>query len=195
MWKKDACQQLKIKSSGKIDFFTGFLSVFIVSLIMLVCLKLSYYMIAGAYVEDALAASNLASALIDIEEYGKDHTLRILDPQGAYVIYKEALSINLQLDEDGRSFQRGLLEGPVRIVSYIIYNVKDGLVEIYEMDESGNMQESAQGEAGQIYTPDGVLVESTTIYSRIHFGVKGLGQQYIQAEKEKSVDVKRNEEG
>ena len=191
MWKKGVCRLLKIRHTGMVDFFVGLLAVFIVSLVMIVCLKISHFMIAGAYVEDALAASNLASALIDVEAYGRDHTLWISDPQGAYEIYREALAVNLQLDEDGRSFQRELLEGPVGIKEYIIYNVKDGQVTIYELDDNGMMQETTA--VSEAYTPDGVAVESTTIYSRIHFGVRGFGQQYIEAEKEKSVDVKRNE--
>ncbi len=168
--------------------------MFFVSLLMIVCLKVFHFMIAGAYIEDALAASNLASALIDTKEYGKSRTLRISDPQGAYEIFKQALSINLVLDEDGRSFQRELLQGPVGIVTYIVYNVCDGRVERYELDHQGTMRKHENGELGKVYTPDGVLVESTTIYSKIHFGVAGLGGQCIQAEKEKSVDVKRNEE-
>ena len=194
MWRKSGCLQRKIKSTGKIDLLMGLVAVFVVSLIMLVCLKIAHFMIAGAYVEDALAASNLASALIDVKAYGRDHTLRISDPQGAYEIYKAALSINLQLDEEGRSFQQELLEGPVQVMEYIIYNVNENRVEMFELDSNDNMQAKSAGDVGKVYTPEGVLVESTTIYSRVRFGVAGLGQQYIQAEKEKSVDVKRNEE-
>ena len=194
MWKKNVYRQPRTKHAGKIELFTGLLAVFLVVLVMLVCLKLSHFMIAGAYMEDALAASNLASALIDIDEYGKSHTLRIKDPQAAYEIYKEALSINLGLDEEGQSSQKALLEGPVKILSYMIYNVENDRVNVFSLSEGENMQQLPSGELGQIYTPDGILVETTTIYSRISFRVKGLGKQYIYAEKEKSVDVKRNEE-
>ncbi len=194
MWKKSVCRQPKIKHVGKIDLFTGLLAAFIVVLVMFVCLKLSHFMIAGAYVEDALAASNLASALIDVEEYGKSHTLRIIDPQEAYEIYKEALSINLGLDEAGQSSQKELMEGPVKILSYMVYNVENDRVDIFSLSEGETMQQLPSGEVGLIYTPDGILVETTTIYSRISFRVKGLENQYIYAEKEKSVDVKRNEE-
>ena len=194
MWKKCECQQPRIKHAGKIDLFVGLLAVFIVTLVMFVCLKVSHFMIAGAYVEDALAASNLASALVDIEEYGKSHTLRIADPQESYEIYKEALAINLQLDEEGQSLQKELLAGTVKILDYRVYNVNGNTVDVFTLTEGGTVQKTLSGENGQIYTPDGILVETTTVYSRISFGVKGLGQQYIYAEKEKSVDVKRNEE-
>lgn len=192
MWKKSVCRQLKIKKSGQIGIAVGLFAVFIVVLVMFVGLKISQFMITGAYVEDALAASNLASALIDVEEYGKSQNIRIADPQAAYEIYKEALSINLQLDETGRSFQRELLEGPVSVKSYIIYNVQGDLVEMRAFTDTGILQEAVYEQVGKVYTPDGVMVETTTIYSRVSFTVKGLSQQ-IQAEKEKSVDIKRNE--
>jgi len=200
MWKKSVCRQpntkyvWKSRHAGQIDLFMGLLSVFLVVLVMIIGLKLSHFMIAGAYMEDALAASNLASALIDIEEYGKSHILRIKDPQEAYDIYKEALSVNLELDEEGQSAQKALLEGPVKILAYMVYNVEGDRVDVFSLSEGETMQKSQSGETGQIYTPDGILVETTTIYSRISFLVKGLGKQYIYAEKEKSVDVKRNQE-
>ena len=98
------------------------------------------------------------------------------------------------MDEEGQSSQKALLEGPVKILSYMIYNVENDRVNVFSLSEGENMQQLPSGELGQIYTPDGILVETTTIYSRISFRVKGLGKQYIYAEKEKSVDVKRNEE-
>ena len=194
MWKKNVCQQLRIKGSGKIELFIGLFAVFLVTLVMFFCLKVSHFMIAGAYVEDALAASNLASALIDIEEYGKSYTLRIKDPQSAYEIYKEALAVNLALDENEISSQTELLKGQIKILSYMVYNVEGNRIDIFSLSESGTMQLLSSEEVGTIHTPDGISVETTTIYSKISFGVKGLGKQYIYAEKEKSVDVKRNQE-
>ncbi len=194
MLKKNVCQQQKIKHSGAVDYFMGLLMVFVVSMMMLACVKISHFMIAGAYVEDALAASNLASALIDVENYGRDGTLKIFDPQGAYAVYKEALFMNLQLDEDGRPFQRQLLDGQVMVEEYRIYNVIGDQIDMYMLDPNGIMQNCGMGRIGEIVTLDGVEVETTTIYSKVSFGVPGFVGQYIQAEKENSVDVKRYEE-
>lgn len=182
------------KHSGQTDIIMGMFALFLVVVIMIAGWKASHFMITGAYVEDALAASNLASALIDVEEYGKSRVICIEDPQVAFSLYKQALSVNLQLDEDGRSFQREMLEGPVEILSYMVYNVTGNQVEIFSFEQDGRVQEVNIGEIGQVFTPDGVCVETTTIYSRVKFGVKGMGQQYIQAEKEKSVDIKRDED-
>ncbi len=45
--------------------------------------------------EDALALSNLASAVIDIEEYGITQKVLITDPEQAYERYCHALRENL----------------------------------------------------------------------------------------------------
>lgn len=199
-WKKKGCQRRKIecayifhKTTGQINCVVSIVSVFAVSVVMLACVTVSGFMITGAYVEDALAASNLASALIDIEELGRTGCIRIKDKEKAYAIYKEALAINLQLDEDGRSFQKELLEGAVKVQEYIIYNVSNEDVEMTVFGEDGCMEYIHWGKVGEVYTPDDVLVETVTIYSKISFAVKGFGNQYINVEKENSVDVKRNE--
>jgi len=197
MWKKLECRQRKIKEScpgksrGQIEMAVGMFSIFMITLVMVAGLKVAQFMITGAYVEDALAASNLASALIDIEEFGRSRVIRINDPVKTYGIYKEALSQNLMLDEDGRSFQRELLEGYVEVISYIIYNVEGDQVQVISFNGGDVQPEVAFHDLGTVHTPDGVLVETATVYSKVRFNVKGLGQVYIQAEKEKSVDIKR----
>ena len=197
MWKRSECQRRKTeygrKCPGQIEMAVSMFSIFMITTVMVVGLKIAQFMITGAYVEDALAASNLASALIDVEEFGKSRVIRIEDPVAAYAWYKEALSQNLMLDEEGRSFQQELLEGSIQVKSYIIYNVEGDQVEIVSFAEGGEDPKISIQAIGEVYTPDGVLVETTTIYSRVTFQVKGIGQMCIQAEKEKSVDIKRAE--
>ena len=54
-------------------------------------LQIREYISLKTHTEDTLAASNLASAVIDIQEYGINHNLVIKDPEQAYSIYQEAL--------------------------------------------------------------------------------------------------------
>ena len=194
MWKKKECRRRKIKNSGRVDFVVGLLLVFVVTVVMLVCQQIAGLMIAGAYVEDAVAASNLASALIDVDLYGREQIIRIFHPQEAYHLYKEALSINLQLDEEGRAFQKELLAGPIKIEDYRIYNVAGDQVEIYVLSKDEMMQSDGWIPLEGVVTPDGTIVETTTIYSKIQFSVSVFGNNTITTKKEKSVDVKRNEE-
>ncbi len=171
----------------------GMFFVIIVLIVILFGFRITQYMVASAYVEDALAASNLASAVIDLEEYGKGGQIRIEDPEEAYLVYREALCHNLQLDEFLNTTNRDMLADKVIIEAYHVYNVHDQLVEISIMDGTGRVKETQTGTKGQVYTPDGVCVENTTIYSKVVFAVKGIGEQNIQAQKEKSVDIVRYE--
>lgn len=155
--------------------------------------RISQYMVTAAGVEDALAASNLASAVIDLEEYGKSHRILIPDAEAAFQTFREALCCNLGLDEYLNTSNRDFLAAPVEIKSYIIYNVRDEVVETFTMDGDGRLLTQESGTKGMVFTPDNVCVETTTIYSRVGFWVEGLMGQTFYGEKEKSIDIKRCE--
>ena len=171
-------------------------SMFLVLLVLIVILcgfRLTQYMLISDTVEDALAASNLASAVIDIKEFGKSHSIRIQDPEKAYMLYREALCHNLHLDEYLNTTNQEIIASKVTIEEYIVYNVFETLVEIYVLDGNGQIKKCESGMVGQVFTPDGVCVETTTVYSRISFLVKGLFDGLLDTCKEKSVDIVRCE--
>lgn len=172
------------------------MAMFFFLLVLLVALfqfKIYTYMAAGAYVEDAVAAADLASALIDVEEYGRTHSIQITDARRAFQIYRDALCYNLALDEAGYSSKTELLTGKVQIRQYIVYNVLENEVQITGYDGQGNCNLQESGQPGSVWTPDGVLVAHTMIYSRVSFQVEGLSGRIVEAEKEKSVDITRYE--
>lgn len=154
--------------------------------------KLHSYMIAGACVEDALAASGLACALIDVEEYGRSHSIRIADTQNAFRIYRDALYGNLALDEEGYSARTELLAGKIQLEEYIIYNVLEQEIQSVVYDGQGNCIRTESALPGSVRTPDGIPVEHTAVYSRVRFQVMGILGQVIDAVKEKSVDIVRD---
>ncbi len=172
---------------------TGMFFFTILLVTILFAFRTNQYMITGAWVEDALAASNLASAVIDYEEYGKSHRILIPGPREAFGRFREALSKNLHLDDFLNTTNTELICSKVSIKQYLVYNVQEETIVWTEMDQEGRIV--AQGEAarGMVYTPDGVLVENTTVYSRVGFYVKGMMGQQIYTEKEKSIDIKRCE--
>ena len=148
-------------------------------------------MVTSAGVEDALAASNLASAIIDWEEYGKNHTIMIANTRRAFERFRDALIVNLNLDEQLNTTKHNGIYSQVAILKYIVYNVSGENIEIWEMDGYGNVMIQRNGKLGEVFTPDMVKVEGTTIYSKVGFWVEGLMEQQIYAQKEKSVDIKR----
>lgn len=186
------CKIIRRKKSGKIELFTGmFLLVFLV-LLLFVQIQLMLFFATGLYMEDALASSNLASAVMDVEEYGKSHVILINSPKDSYALYLEALKVNLELNEEWESSNHELISGPVKVLQYVIYNVRKEDVTIYSFEEDGLHIWEEQGGLGSVYTPDGTLVESTSVYSRIGFPVKGILGISVYACKDKSVDIIAN---
>jgi len=61
-----------------------------------------------------ITASNLASAVIDIQEYGVNHNLIIKDPAHAYSIYQDALKVNMGLNDHWED-PAGMISSPVNI--------------------------------------------------------------------------------
>lgn len=197
-WKRFECPRRKIsrkqvikKETASVDIVAGAMLFLILVLIIFFGFRMTQYMITAAGVEDALAASNLASAVIDLEEYGKSHEIYIEDVEKAFRMFREALICNLKLDDYLNTTNQNFLTGQVMIKEYRIYNVKNGQVEAWLLNGSGEVISCTWGKVGEITTPDHVYVESTTIYSKITYQVEGLAGQEFAGEKEKSIDIVR----
>lgn len=178
------------RSGGKIELIVGmYLLVFLV-LIFTMQEQMYLFTISGSMMEDAIAASNLASAVIDVREYGMSHILQIESPDAAYELYREALKQNLGLGDDWRHRNQDLISSPIQVQQYIIYNVRKKDVEVYSFDKDGNCSSWIEYEGlGRVYTPEGIQVQSTSVYSRVGFEVKGFLGVSVYAEKEKTVDI------
>lgn len=186
------------KDEGQVEWTSGLFFMLILAILMCTEFQLMTWQSTSAYMEDALAASNLASALIDVEEYGKTHKVLIKDVQGAYEVYLEAVRNNLGLNEQWICENQNIISGPIEIVTYIIYNVDGDAVETIRLGHDGQVLERQNGIKGNVMAPDGSYVENTGVYSQISFEVKGFWNVKIRAQKGKLVDVKKgaeNEEG
>ncbi len=139
------------------------------------------------YADNALVLSNLASALIDVGEYGRSHSLIITDADAAFEIYQRALKANMELDDAWCSHTQAA-SGAVQIVDYIIYNVKGSDVEVIRMGRSPAVY-TVSGGLGTVAAPNGQTIASTSVYSRITFPVEGIWGLRTDAVREKLVDV------
>lgn len=177
-----------LKRRGSIEWVTGMF--FLLFLVLLLCTQLQIEMFCAAslYMEDALAASNLASAVIDIEEYGVSHAVKIKDVEEAFRRYQNALKENLQLNAGWECDNQALIAGVVIIEQYIVYNVENEGIQIVQVSSNGSVSTS-QGMIGSVRAPNGVLITDTAVYSEISFPVKGLWGISQQARKGKLVDV------
>ena len=181
------------RKNGRIDLFTGMFLLVFLMLLLFYQIQLMLFYTSGIFMEDALAASNLASAVIDVEEYGKTHIIRIASPEYSYQLYQESLKRNLCLDETWESSNKDLISGQVEILQYMVYNVKGQDITVYSYENGNLCTWTEYGKLGSVHTPDGTLVESTSVYSRIGFPVKGILGVSVYAQKEKSVDIVAND--
>lgn len=177
------------RDSGQVEWVTGLFWILILCILLAAQLQIISWYTTGMYMEDALAASNLASALIDIQEYGKTHTVRIPDAGQAYLVYQDALRDNLQLDEQWMCENKTLISGRVEIADYIIYNVDHNIVTANRVGPGGYVTEIWTGERGAITAPDGSPITHTGIYSEIQFPVHGFPGISVMAHKGKLVDI------
>lgn len=152
-------------------------------------LQIREYISLKTHTEDALAASNLASAVIDIQEYGINHNLIIKYPEQAYSIYQDSLKINMGLDNQWDD-PTGLISSPVQVEQYIIYNVRGAEVEVTSFGDGLNY--TAMETLGSATAPNGQVIESTSVYSRISYQVDGYFGITVPAVKDKLVDIVKN---
>lgn len=189
--KKKEYPLLKTES-GKVEWAAGLFSLLFLGIMLCAVLQMDMYRSSSDYLEDALALSNLASAVIDVEEYGISHQLVISDPQQAYERYREAVKGNLNLDDSWQCPAGKLISGPVRIVNYTVYSVMDNDVTVTSFDESGYMSRWSET-LGSARAPGGIPIVSTSVYSEIAYQIDGFLGTSVEAHKGKLVDVVANE--
>lgn len=173
---------------GQISWILGLYLILFLILLLCMQIQLAVYRASAMYMEDALALSNLASAVIDVQEYGSMHKVRITDPWQAYDRYCAAMKENLGLDDSFEAGNHGMISGKVELLNYTIYNVTGSDVSIWEYDGGGQVREW-QGKLGEVRTPMGQIVEATGVYSEISYPVEGFLGITVTARKGKLVDV------
>lgn len=179
---------LQSTESGQIGWTVSFWFLLFLGILLCALLQMDVIRSSARYMEDALAASNLAAAVIDIEEYGISHQIQIDEPYMARERCMTAMKANLGLDDNWECANKNLISGPVHVVNFTVYNVSGNDVAIYSFDESGAMC-TDRGTLGQVKAPNGVPVESTGIYSEISYRIKGFLGLEADARKGKLVDV------
>ena len=178
------------KRKGEIATFTLVYILFFILAAMVFALQIRQYISLNTRTEDALAASNLASAVIDIQEYGISHDLVIKDPARAYFIYQDALRTNMELDARWED-PTGLITDEVEIEQYVVYNVRGEDVEVTSFGDGVNY--TVTDTLGSAMSPDGQRIESTSVYSRISYQVEGYFGVKIPVVKEMLADIVKNE--
>lgn len=186
MWKKK-CQLRKIDQGQILGMSVGLMLCIYLAIFMMAQTMWQRMSISSTYLEDALACSNMAGALINLKEYGFSGDLVLISPEEVREQFMTALRVNLNLDESYVSRNHNLISGKVDIDSLILYNVTSTRVFIYTWGETGFS--GTEGVVGQVYAPNGQSVEKTGIYSEISYDVLGIFGEVYRAHKSKLVDV------
>lgn len=189
--KKEYLQR-KTREQGQVSWVLGLFLILFLAILLCMQLQVALYRESAMYMEDALALSNLASAVIDIEEYGITQKVLITDPEQAYERYCHALRENLGLDNHFMAQNRRMISGQVEIQNYTIYNVTSDLVEIWQRDRDGTVSVWS-GNVGNVHALNGQMIEETGVYSEIAYPVEGFLGTRVMAHKGKLVDVIRND--
>ena len=179
------------KDKGAVEYSMSLMLIAVSVLMMLFCFRIRSARVEKMYVEDALVSANLAAAVIDTDVYGETEKLIITDELRAYERFQNALKTNLNLDDDYTPRNTFFMENAVKVLEFHIYNVDEYTVTHIVFDEYGSKRTEVMGLSGAA-TPDGTDVESTTIYSKIEFDVKGFLTQRNRMTLEKSVDIVKN---
>ena len=178
------------KDKGLIEYSLSLIFLMICIFVVLLVFSYRRSIVERYFVEDGLAASTLASAVIDTDIYGETEELIISNTDMAYITFKQTLKTNLGLDDNYLPLNRTLMESAVDIREFRIYNVKEGIITETLYDASGNKQVQVLG--GSAQTPNGKEVESTTVYSKIEFDVKGYMDHMQRQTMEYCADVVKN---
>ena len=133
--KKKECL-LQSTESGQIGWTLGLWFMLFLGILLCVLLQLETFRASSQYMEDALAASNLAAAVIDVEEYGISHKLWIRDPGEAYGWYMRAIRENLNLNNMWECGNKELISGPVHVENFTVYNVSGNEVEVSSFERN-----------------------------------------------------------
>ncbi|MBO5461185.1 MAG: hypothetical protein J5983_05270 [Ruminococcus sp.] len=178
------------KDKGLIEYSLSLIFLMICIFVVLLVFSYRRSIVERYFVEDGLAASTLAAAIIDTDIYGETEELIISDTDGAYLAFKQTLKTNLGLDNNYMPANTTFMESQVGLLEFRVYNVKDGIVTETFYDDHGNKQIQVLGSTA--VTPNGKEVESTTVYSKIEFDVKGYMNHVQRQTMEYCADVVKN---
>lgn len=178
--------------NGQMEWAAGFFFLLFLGILLCALLQLDVYRSSSQYLEDALALSNLASAVVDVEEYGISHKLVITDPRKAYERYRLAVKENLNLNDQWECKGNGIITGPVTIVNYTVYSVSGNDVEVSRFDENGLLTQWRE-QLGSAVAPNGIKIEATGVYSEITYQLKGFLGTVVEARKGKLADIVAND--
>lgn len=180
------------EGSGTIYIVFIFAFIGVVSLLTSYIIHMKMIEITNENVQDAVALSNLASALMDQTEYEKTRRIQVKDFNRSYLVYVDSLKENMQLTYEMYPRNR-YITSKVDILEYSVYNVEGNDITLIQRTLRNGIAVTEtliyHNQVGSLKTPDGITITNTTIYSKIGFSIKGLMNHTHQVYKDGCVDL------
>lgn len=178
------------KKKGTIESFISSMIIISISLIILMNLRLRIIKTTKSLVEDGLVASNLAAATIDLKEYGTSNNIVNNDFNKSFNDYCIALKDNLRLNNEFIPTSNLLINSKIDIVNFTIYNVIGNNIYMTKREANGSIVKTTYTDkVGSMKAPNGAIIKSTMVYSKIGFEIKGYLDNKHYVYKENSVDI------
>lgn len=178
------------KKEGSVENFMAMAILIVVALLVVFAIKSKETNIISNYTTDAIVASNLAAATVDLKEYGTTKRIVNNDFEKSFNEFERSLKENLNLDNNFIPKSKNMISSKVTIDTFSIYNVVGNDIQLTKRNANGNVTKQVfRNGLGSTKTPNGVLINTTTIYSKIGFELKGYLKNKHYAYKENSVDI------
>lgn len=187
--KVDDVMNLKKKDGNA----NNFLVLSIITITIFFCifsLKSKEINLLNNSISDGLVASNLAAATVDLKEYGTTNKIKNNDFNKSLKEFQRSLKENLKLDNSFKPLKSTMINGIVDIETFAIYNVDGSDIYMTKRQKNGSiLNEIYPNAVGNMRTPNGVLINETTVYSKIGMEVKTFINQSQYVYKENAVDI------
>lgn len=176
---------------GSIEYLSAFMVICLAGLLLDFSFSVKELRQYETDARDSLDSACLSAALIDMNRYPFSRFININNPENSWMIFKECLKNNMNLDSNFNSDGMSIYD-KVTVHKFVIYNVMGNSLISYNISENGNIESESIPYSGSETTPDGSVIVSSTIYADIGMNVKSfLGiKKYVHVTT--SVDVVNN---
>lgn len=156
------------KKDGSIVYLMSAAIILIVGVFILMNVIIRRAAVVHNSVDNGLVAANLAAEIVDLDKFAEDRVIKIKDNEKSYEIFYNTLIKNLNLNNDEK-----IIGNKVNIDQFTIYNVEGKNVRIINIKPAYS-EKLVIGGIHNVRTPSGAKIDSTSIYSRISYKVKGF---------------------
>lgn len=166
----------------------SFVVLGVISLLIVFSIAQEKITVLSNRVEDGLVSATLAGATVDLTRYATDGKIVNIEEEGlktSYKNFKDSLKTNLNLDNNFKVKKDSIIKSKINIDKFTVYSKVDGKIYVNTIYDNSISRQEVNSD---LKTPNGKVVDDTTVYSKISFTINILGKDY-KVPKDTSVKV------